>query len=178
LWRGFVAEWVKKFGTTTVTATDLFLLASYSDDGGVAGMNLLGEILTGRNDRGRQTNLGNQLRKTMDQVFDIDGTIYRITMQGKSQGATRWALKVVDTKKPAQPVLMPDSAEPVGHRQPDMPWWQHSDPDVSAAAMNGMEFPIDEMPAILRHVGDRIQAFYGPKTATVIRRNGAGVSHD
>lgn len=89
----FIKAWWDKFSNTTVSAYELFKLASYADsdaDNMLAEWhNLLSDMLTSPKQRGRQTQLGNILNRLRDNV--IAG--YKITFAKSQKGMHFWRLE-------------------------------------------------------------------------------------
>lgn len=71
-WAAFVAAWWEKHQSKPVGISELYPLASEHDNAlpGAVELNLLGDFLDGRNDRGRKTQLGLLLKQKDSAVFD------------------------------------------------------------------------------------------------------------
>jgi putative DNA primase/helicase len=85
IWREFIGEWWKKYGSKTVSVADLFELALYSE----------GFDLKGNNEKAQRISFGKQLARQRDRV--IGG--HRILESGKKQHAAQWRLVPLSDQK-------------------------------------------------------------------------------
>ena len=85
-WRGFVAQWWERFGTSEVGVADLFELAQQS------------ELRLARGDeRAKRTSLGQALVRMRDRIFAVGELRLRVSAAGSFRRAQRWQLQLVES---------------------------------------------------------------------------------
>ena len=102
--QAFIEAWLSEYGTTEVTARQLFEIASEPDSPPVIlpshPTNLLGALLGEKNERSRQIKLGNLLVKRRGVVFTVNNEPYKLRagkLDGLSpiRGEPRYQLKAI-----------------------------------------------------------------------------------
>jgi hypothetical protein len=105
-WREFISLWWQRHGQNLVGVKDLFEW--------VESEQLLGQILDSENPRGRQTQLGKQLRKMRGRVIGD----YRIDDLDKEDHSDRQLYRLEKVAKPAS--AMPETPPPADEEQVEM----------------------------------------------------------